>query len=86
LYKDPYDAWNAARVSKNGSFCELDDMFQPRGSHSGPELTNWRSGTHKRTKQERHAALGNGAPVPGSVRSGRNPSVFSDVSCWPFQT
>ena len=43
-----------------------------------PELTNWPPGTHKRTKREHHAAF---LSASGGVRSGLNPSVFSDASC-----
>ena len=31
LYKDPYEAWNAALASRHGSFCELSGLFVPKG-------------------------------------------------------
>ena len=43
-----------------------------------PELTNWPSGTHKGTEQERHAAFLNGS---GGMRRGLNPLWFSDAFC-----
>src|SRR5262249_12295529 len=48
-----------------------------------PERTKRPDLTGKGTKQERHAALRVGS---GAVRSGLNPSVFSDTLCWPPQT
>jgi hypothetical protein len=42
-----------------------------------PELTNWPPGTHIGTEHERYAALLNAS---GGVRSGLNPSLFSDAS------
>jgi hypothetical protein len=48
-----------------------------------PELTKRASGTHKQTYRERQAALRMGS---GIARSGRNPSVFSDIFCCPLQT
>jgi hypothetical protein len=43
-----------------------------------PELTNWPPGAHNGTEHERHAAFLNASDV---VRSGLNPSLFSDPSC-----
>lgn len=47
-----------------------------RGRKARPELTNWLPDTHKRTNQERHAALGNDSDA---ARSGLIPSAFSDT-------
>lgn len=50
---------------------------------SRPELTKRPFFTHKRTYQERYAALGKASAC---VRSGLNPSIFSDGMCSTPQT
>ena len=47
-----------------------------------PELTNWPPGTHNGTEHEHHAAF---LSTSGGVRSGFNPSLFSDASCGAIQ-
>ena len=49
----------------------------------GPELTKWPFTTHKRTYQERYAAFWKASAW---VRSGLNPSMFSDRRCSTPQT
>ena len=48
-----------------------------------PELTKWPFTTHKRTYQERYAAFWKASAW---VRSGLNPSMFSDRLCSTPQT
>ena len=48
-----------------------------------PELTKWQFTTHKRTYQERYAAFWKASAW---VRSGLNPSMFSDRLCSTPQT
>ena len=50
---------------------------------SRPELTKWPFTTHKRTYQERYAAFWKASAW---VRSGLNPSMFSDRLCSTPQT
>ena len=63
-------------------------LFFPGGIYrlldrsTGPELTNWPPGTHNGTEHEHHAAF---LSTSGGVRSGFNPSLFSDASCGAIQ-
>ncbi len=61
-----------------GAVTDFAEAVKEHGPGEGPELTNWPSGTHNGTEQERHAAFLNGS---GGMRSGLNPLWFSDASC-----
>ena len=73
--KDPFydrDLENFKRLHADGAI-----------SAGRPELTKRPFFTHKRTYQERYAALGKASAC---VRSGLNPSIFSDGMCSTPQT
>jgi NAD(P)-dependent dehydrogenase (short-subunit alcohol dehydrogenase family) len=56
----------------------LESQLRPAPAVERPELTKRPFFTHKRTYQERYAALGKASAC---VRSGLNPSIFSDGMC-----
>jgi hypothetical protein len=45
LYRDAYEASNAAKASGRGAFCELDGIFQPHGTYS--DIEDWLTAVSK---------------------------------------